>query len=339
MLDPNNMLGSIRNLPQQIIASLDDKQIDKFKPQRLNINNVIVVGMGSSLIGFKLLVSLYEDEFSVPVFLVNNRKLPAWVGKNTLVILSSYSGNSAEVISCASTAIRKKCPIVGITGGGQLLNLIKKRNIFTYVIKPGSLNPCGQPRMGLGFSFGAFFKILQKLKIIRVRPNETRSLIKSLQSIDLIYWENIAKKYAVKINHKYAQIISGGFLSGNAELFAKQLNWNSKQSASLALVPEAMHHLLEGVKFPSQKKDRLFIILKSLLLDPPDSSALKITRQYLQKIKLNFFGIDLSARTKTEAVFNGLLLTSFISFYLSTLNHINPTPTPSIEYYKKRSQT
>lgn len=338
MFDHENMLGSIQKLHQQIATTLGDKKFNQLQPGKIKIDNVIIAGMGSSLIGFKLLAALYGDNFTVPVFLVNNRKLPSWAAKNTLVILSSYSGNSDETISCAGMAIKEKCSIIGITGGGRLLNLLKNRSLFTYTIKPGLLNPCGQPRMGLGFSFGAFLKILQKLEVLQLKSNDIKSMIKTLQSINIIYWKNLAKKYTNKINRKYIQVVSGGFLSGNAELFGKQLNWNAKQFASVALVPEAMHHLLEGIKIPTQKKDRLFIILKSSLLDKYDLSALKITRQYLQKIKLNYLGINLTARTKTEALFNCVLLTSFISFYLSRQNRFNPTPTPSIEYYKKMSK-
>lgn len=338
MFDHDNMLESIEKLPQQILTILDDKKFNRLHPGKIKIDNIIIAGMGSSLVGFKLLAALYGDNFTVPVFLVNKRKLPSWASKNTLVILSSYSGNSDETISCARMAIKEKCLIIGITGGGRLLNLLNNRNLFTYIIKPGLLNPCGQPRTGLGFSFGAFLKILQKLEVLQLKPNDIKFMIKTLQSINIVYWKNLAKKYANKINRKYVQIVSGGFLSGIAELFRKQLNWNAKQFASVALAPEAMHHLLEGVKIPTQKKDRLFVILNSSLLDKYDLSALKITRQYLQKIKLKFLEIDLTDRTKIEALFNCLLLVSFISFYLSRQNRFNPTPTPSIEYYKKMSK-
>ena len=332
--DLHDMYGSIHGIPQQISHALTDKQFDQLRSIDSSINNIIIVGMGSSLIAFKLLQSLYENKICVPTAIVNNERLPIWADQHALVILSSYSGNSIETLSCAAAAIKQKCNIVGITTGGKLFDLIKNNSHFIYRMVPNLYNPCKQARMAVGFSFGSYIKILQKLRLIYITEKDIATMVKLIQKLDIKTIERKAKKYSKKMANKYLQIISGGYLSGNAELLTKQLNWNAKQYAALSLVPEAMHHICESILHPRGKKDTLFVLLSSSFLGNTDSQDLAIIKEYLIKMRTSVLEIKVSGAS-FKGVTTTLILTSFMSFHLAIAYDQNPTPTPAIDFYKR----
>jgi glucose/mannose-6-phosphate isomerase len=332
--DLNNMYDSIRWIPRQIQYVLADCQFDCFGSLTSPIHEVLIVGMGSSLISFKLVASLYEDSFSVPVSIINGPNLPKWADKNTLVILSSYSGNSVEVLSCAKSAIKQHCITVGISTGGKLVDMINDHSHFIYRVDPSLHNPCQQPRMAIGFSFAAYLKILHKLKILTLPEKSQKEIVEIIKKINLCLLEKDAKSYSKTMRNKYINITSSGFLSGNAELFCKQLNWNAKQYSSLYLAPEAMHHVFEGISNSGKVNNVLFVILTSILLKKSERKNLEIAAQYLMKLNIPTLIIDMKANSKFKIVLNGIMLSSFITFYLSMFYKQNPTPTPAITYYK-----
>jgi hypothetical protein len=236
---------------------------------------------------------------------------------------------------CAKLALKKKCQIIAITCGGQLQRLLKDNAHFIYLINPGLLNPCGQPRMGIGFSLGATFMTLYMLKIIATSSRALASLRKDLRSVDAAKLEQLAEKYAFAIANTHTHIISGGFLWAVVDLFAKELHWNAKQFASMTLVPEAMHHTFEGMMFPAQKDRTLFVSMRSNFMDTYDVSALNLAKKYISKMNHSILEINISASSKSVAIYSGMLLSVYISYFVAKLQGINPTPTPSIEFYKR----
>lgn len=331
--DPDNMYDSIKMLPQQIKAGLNDRQINQLKLDKFHVNKVLIIGMGSSLTAFKILAALFEKHFIYPV-IFSSGYLPEWVDKNTLIILSSYSGESSETLAVAKLALKQNCLLIGITTGGKLSQLLKKHHRLCYKIEPDEYNPCQQPRTALGFSLAAYFNIFKKINLFSHGDNLYQDLISAVNLVNVNHLESQAKNYCRKIKNKSACILSAGYLSGNADLLSKQLNWNAKQFASFFLVPDAMHHLCEGVIHPRKFNQLIFIILVSSLLNNADRLSLNLAAKYLKNQHLPLLKINCLANTRTASVINTMILSSFISFHLSMKYRQNPTPTPAIKYYK-----
>ena len=68
---------------------------------------MVIAGMGGSAIGgdvVRLLLSSYNN---IPITVSRNYNLPSWVDENSLVICSSYSGNTEETLSSFDDAKNK----------------------------------------------------------------------------------------------------------------------------------------------------------------------------------------------------------------------------------------
>ncbi len=140
-LDPSNMLGKVVSLPAQFLDArrrVAGASTLGRKPK--DIRQVLVAGLGGSAIGGDLLKGLTWKEASFSVTVNRHYDLPGWVGKDTLVVCSSYSGNTEETLSVFHQTLKKKHPLLVISAGGELLKL-SQRNKLPYLAPPGGSRP------------------------------------------------------------------------------------------------------------------------------------------------------------------------------------------------------
>jgi len=333
-LDKLNVLASIDLMPEQCQQAWDEVGRLKIKPAG-QVENVVVAGMGGSSIGSHMFVSLFGNKLLTPFMIVNDYNLPEFVGEKSLVLLSSYSGNTEEVLSCACDALKRKAKIIGITSGGKLKNFLKKYDFPGYIFKPEK-NPCNQPRIGLGYSVFGQIALFNKLGLISICQTEVKKLLDFLTGFKTNLKEK-AKKTTERMEAKIVVLVAADFLSGNAHILANQINENAKTFAIYFLIPELNHHLMEGLAFPKTNNTNLrFIMLNSGFYSPIIQKRLRLTCEVIKKNEIATEVINLAGATKLSQAMEALLLGSYISFYLGILNNVNPAKIPWVEYFKKK---
>ncbi|MCH9025277.1 MAG: bifunctional phosphoglucose/phosphomannose isomerase, partial [candidate division Zixibacteria bacterium] len=118
-LDPGNMYNYIFDFPEQLARALNigkSWKIDKDMFQE--IKNVVVIGMGGSAIGGDLARSFLSAKLLVPFHICRHYTLPEFVDDESLVIVSSYSGNTEETLAALDDALSRKAMIAAISTGG-----------------------------------------------------------------------------------------------------------------------------------------------------------------------------------------------------------------------------
>jgi len=336
-LDNSNMAESIKKIPLQAKSVMDD--LNKIKiPANKKISNIVVCGMGGSSLGTHILKSLYADKIKFPIEIVNDYNIPEWVKKDTLCIISSYSGNTEEPLSCYHQAKKKNATLFILASGGKLKEIADKDKINNYIFNP-KFNHCSAPRIGLGYSIFSQWLLFKKLNIIETTDKKMKNIISALEKyIKLFGVENIknnpAKEIAEKLHNFIPIIFASNFLLGSAHTFANQINENAKSFSSYFPIPESNHHLLEGLLFPKGKDALKFLLIKSSLYHKRILPRYKITKQILKKNNIKFIEYGFSAKTKEEQIIELLALGSWASFYMALLNNINPTPIPNVDYFK-----
>lgn len=340
LYDQSNMLGSILAFSKQIESVFLDNQLNQLSIDKQKIDNVVVVGMGSSLIAFKIIEAVFRDNFTMPIFINNTYMLPEWVNCNSLIIISSYSGNSEETIVCAKEALNRESMIIGITTGGKLKEILKNKCDFLYLIDPSQYNPCQQPRLAIGYSLASYLQIFLRTHLIKFTLNDIklRLLIQNLEKfIDDTKFHRKAFEYAKQLLEKNIHIIAADFLTGNAELFAKQLQWNAKQESSFSIIPEAAHHISESVTHPrSQRKNRVFIFLESSFLSSKAQDTISVLKNYLTKLRFHWISVSVTGETKLIQAIDMMTISALVSYYMALLYREDPTPTPGIKFYKRQ---
>jgi glucose/mannose-6-phosphate isomerase len=149
-LDRGDMLRHITDMPLHCVMARQGVRDLSLKLKASSIQSVVISGVGGSAIGGEALAAYLSPAARFPIFINRRYDLPAWISKNTLVVCSSYSGNTEETLSVFKQALARKSQILIVTSGGALLQMAQKRKL-PYVQMPTGM----QPRATLGYSFMA----------------------------------------------------------------------------------------------------------------------------------------------------------------------------------------
>jgi glucose/mannose-6-phosphate isomerase len=340
-LDSKNMLGSIELLGSQVEEVL--AQVKKVKPNfsYKKINNLVVLGMGGSALGAHLIKSVFLKSLKIPVEIVNGYEAPGFVNEKSLVIASSYSGSTEEVVYAVSDAKKKKAKLLVICSGGKLADFAKKNKIPALIFTTNN-NPCGSPRMGLGYSIFGQVALLANVGILKIPSTEVKNCLQviakynALFGVDNLEAKNPAKQLASSLFGKSVWYIASEHLFGNAHIAANQMNENAKRFAGYFLVPELNHHLMEGMLYPESNKNNIkIILLESSLYDKRIQKRYEITKQILDKNQIEHASYVCQEKSKLSQACEALILGSYISFYSAMLQGIDPTAIPFVDFFKE----
>lgn len=337
-----SVIKSVDALQDQLRQSFNESSEIVFSDNYRSAKNIVICGMGGSRFPSLIISKLFKEKFSVPYEIVDDYILPGYVNKETLVILSSYSGTTEEVIACANKALEKQAIVTGITTGGELADIFTKNSISFYLFDP-IFNPSNQPRIGFGYMVGGHLGLLINLGLINENPDEIKKAIDNLKDIisnlrlGVGKIDNPAKKMAEDLLDKYPYYIVSEFLAGVGNALANQTNETAKNISSFRIIPELNHHMMEGLKHPLMLKDiAVFVFFFSNLYSERIQKRFKITRDVVEQNSIKTLWHELKGKNKIEQVFELMAFGSYLSMYLAALRKEDPTVIPFVDYFKEQ---
>ncbi|MFA6594152.1 MAG: SIS domain-containing protein [Candidatus Buchananbacteria bacterium] len=335
-LDKNQVAESIASLPKQLALTWQAGKNFKLPAGYAKAKAIVFCGMGGSNLASEMLRGIFP--FRVPFVLVRDYNLPAFVGKDTLVVVDSYSGNTEESISCLKAAIKAKARIAVIASGGELLALAKKNHLPCFDLNP-EFNPSRQPRYDVGSQLGAALVILKNFTDINTDIDFAAAFLTKLgQTLMpvILTKNNIAKALAAQLSGRQILIFGAEHLRPNARVLANQFNESAKQLAHPYAIPELNHHLLEALTLPKAvAKNTAVLFLVSPAYSPRISQRLAVTKKVLTKMRITNLTLGSSINDRWLSALEILSLGSWISFYLALLNGANPAQIPWVDFFKK----
>ena len=337
--DKANMLELLESFPEQCSKARSIGNAftlaAAFKP---SYNNIVFTGVGGSAIGADLARSYTADVARSPIHVNRNYLLPRFVDEKTVVIVSSYSGNTEETLSAYKDARRKKARIIAVTSGGELEKLAKADG-YPFITIPKGL----PPRCALGYSFFPNLILLSKLGAIEEKGreiDEAIELLRNMKENEIGHARpekaNISKRIANALYGKYP-ILYGGqdHIDAVVTRWRSQLAENSKTLSSSPIFPEMNHNEIVGWENPK----KIFRYITVVLLRDKDdhgrtAGRMDITKKMIGRegvkvIELNSRGNGLLAR-----IFSLIYIGDFASYYLAILNKTDPTPVERVTYLK-----
>jgi len=335
-IDPKGMYTWIADFPKQIEEAV---RIGKEAKIKLNVNgvqNIVLTGLGGSAIGGDLLRSYLAEELAVSFTVNRYYTLPEFVGKNTLVIVSSYSGNTEETISAHKDAIKRKARVLCISTGGEIANIAKKLKQSCIQIPPGL-----SPRAALGYSFFPLLVVLGRLGFIKSKDKDIKETIQLLINKSALFsnpelQENAPLKLAEKIKGKLPVIYSPV-----EHLDAVNIRWrgqiaeNAKQLSSGHVLPEMNHNELVGWKVLTELMKQMHVVfLKDIGTHKRVAIREEITKQIVSQYAGEVTEITSEGKSLLARMFSLIYFGDWVSLYLAILNNINPEPVAIIDYLK-----
>lgn len=336
--DPGGMLLHLHKLPQQCREAWEKAEAYELPCAFKDIDKVVVCGMGGSAIGGDLLSSLAANLGKPIVFVHRGYDLPAFVDSQTLVIASSYSGNTEETLSAFAQAMERNCTKFVITTGGRLRELAQENGIPVFIIDYHS-----QPRAALGYSFVPLLSLLGKLGLLEDQLANVEAMLQELEGLLDKLAENIpeshnpAKQLARSLFGKLIIIYGAGILAPVAKRWKGQFNENSKALAFYETFPELNHNAVVGYEFPREVAGNTYVILlHSPSLHPRILARYRVTGEILEKAGLEYKIVTALGSDDLTRMMSHVFLGDWVSYYLAMIHETDPTPVRMIDYLKQR---
>jgi glucose/mannose-6-phosphate isomerase len=300
-----------------------------------NIEAVIVAGMGGSALAAMIAQSWLQ--ISLPFEIVRNYSLPEYANQQTLVVISSYSGNTEESLSALQDAERRGCQIVIIASGGEAATIAQQKP-HPLLSLPAGL----QPRMAVYYGLVAITQLFVNAGICpaeRLRElHETGEWLHGQSVnwyIDVPVKNNPAKSIAQDLIGKSIVIYSGPRLYPAAYKWKISFNENAKHIAWVNQLPEFNHNEMLGWTKQPVDKPYAVIELRSLLEHDRIQKRFAVTEQLLSGMRPEPIIVSVIGESLLQQLVWAITLGDFVSLYTALLGNIDPTPVDLIEKFKK----
>lgn len=332
-LDPQGAYNSTFMLPEQALGAWKEVEEIKINKSYVNVSKIVCCGMGASMYGALVFKSLLGKKMPYPLEIVSDYHLPEYVDENTLVILTSASGSTEEVLSCADEAKNKNAKIVALTKGGKLKEWAEQNNTEGYFYD-GKLNPSNVPRLGGGYSIIGLLGLLIKLGVGNLDKYSIEFSINNLKKISPSL-KSLAQENATKFTGKIPIIIGAEHLTANALIIRNQFNETSKTFSAFYTVPDLNHHLMEGLAFP-KNSGLIFFIIKSKNYSQKIRKRMNLTEEVIKKNNHEVYSYDPDGKNIYEDFVFSLALGSYLTLFVGLLNGQNPAINPWVDYFKEK---
>ncbi len=337
-VDPGGMYAHIRAFPEHIKQGIDiGREVNLETLQSADYRSIVVAGMGGSAIGGDLLLSYLAPELEIPFEVWRDYDLPSHAGQRTLVICSSYSGETEETLSAYTEAVKRGCQVLVITSGGTLSRRASERKHPALIIPPGL-----PPRAALGYSFAPLLIALGRLGLCVDHTNELERVAATLREIQvgqLIESENSRARFIAQEIHGSTAVIytGGGLLRAAGVRFKGQICENAKQPAFCNQIPEFNHNELVGwQKHETAGGAFTVVMLRDEEEHPLIKRRFEIVTELLRSRKVKTLVVESEGESRLERMLGMVHLLDFVSFYLAVLNKVDPTPVEFINYLKDK---
>ncbi len=313
---PNNMKDAV-----QIGAAAASKF--KVKP----VKNVLISGLGGSGIGGKIVSQLIWDRCKVPIQVVNDYRIPAWVDENTLFIACSYSGNTEETLNTVDEALVRKAQIACITSGGKLKALAEMHR-FNIIEIPG-----GQPpRTSFGYNALQQFFILNAYGLIPSGFANELSLAGDLLEREQGAIRVEAAAIASKINGTTPIIYAETWFEGVAVRLRQQINENAKMLCWHHTLPEMNHN--ELVAWAGGSKDFSVLLIRTPEDHPGTSRRMDLSKEIISRFTDKIIELRPKGNSRILWVYYLIHLSDWISHYMAIDRNVDPIEIAVIDYFK-----
>ncbi|MEX1139804.1 MAG: bifunctional phosphoglucose/phosphomannose isomerase [Bacteroidota bacterium] len=334
-LDPSGMYNWMSEFPEQIrdAVAIGEKAVIRLNTR--GVENIVLTGLGGSAIGGDLLRSYLSDELRVPFIVNRHYFLPEFVSKKSLVIVSSYSGNTEETIAAHADATKRKARVLCISTNGTVAKSAKKYKQPIIAIPPGL-----SPRAALGYSFFPLLVTLAKLKFINPKKKDIRETIDRLTANARIFSDpdspdNAPLRLARQLQGKLPVIYSPTDLDAVNVRWRGQIAENAKQLSSGHVLPEMNHNELVGWKVLTDIMKTMGVVF---LRDRGTHRRVQIrgdiTKQITSRYAASVSEVWSEGTSLLTRMFSLIQVGDWVSYYLAILNNEDPTPVQVIDFLK-----
>lgn len=337
-LDAGGMFEKKAELGRELIRAWELSEEITIPSAAQRATNVVIAGMGGSATAGDYFAALCALSAEVPVTVVRGYALPNYVSEQTLVVLSSYSGDTEESLSCYDDAWRRGASIIATTKGGKLAAKAREANVPVHEITYEAA-----PRAALAHSLAPLLRIGDRLGLCKVEDADLRNAGELHQRVvaeqigtGVPAANNRAKQVAEALQGRVPFVLGAEHLSTVGSRFKNQIAENGKSLGAVDVLPEADHNLIVGLGTGGQVAENVALVtLESALYDTRVQKRFDVTTDLFAAEGIPVHRLQVEGETVLAQLLIGTAWGDFISCYLALLNNEDPSPVPQIVTLKE----
>ena len=333
-LDPSRLRVRLGSMAEQCRKGWESLPHPGLPDEYRDVERIVHFGMGGSAIAADYLQTVLTQASGPPVEVYRGYRYPGPLDYRTLLIGSSYSGNTEETLSAFDPELAG-CK-VAFTSGGKLQATVEDYGIPTYHIDIVS-----EPRAALGYSLFALLSCVNSLGLVEGLHDDVEEAIDLTERLCQQYSEtsptddNPAKTMAWQMLENLIVVYAGDIFACVARRWKTQLNENGKSWAFYETLPEAGHNAVEGLERPGNTSDHTHVVLLG-----PESVEERLRSAYLgvaellKRSSVGYSVLEAQGESALAQVMSLTVLGDYVSYYLGLLYGADPSPVPQINALK-----
>ncbi|HTP11109.1 MAG TPA: bifunctional phosphoglucose/phosphomannose isomerase [Anaerolineae bacterium] len=335
--DTHDMLGHVADLPQQLIDGWAAAEAIDLPPSFREIDRVVLAGMGGLASGGALFAKLVAAECQLPITVVRDYDLPAYAhGAHTLVIATSYSGDTEETLAAFEQAVARGCQVLSLTANGQLLERAKKQALP--LIRIDYQSPS---RSALGWSVATLLNVASRLgwthhfeDDLEEATRVTRDWTADLNAESPVM-HNLAKREAGQLMGRMVYVVGAGIFAEVARRWRAQIAVNADTWAAAEFLPEANHYAIAGLQWPDGFATKVMALFLTGQADHPrNAQRVRLTRQAYMIAGCNTDVLTARGESSLAQMLSLIMLGDFMSVYLALLHDVDPSEAGAVTEFK-----
>jgi len=335
VLDSMRMLDAAFALPEQVAVACDAARGLDGLPDREEIEQVVVLGMGGSGIAGDVLMASAGPYLPLPVLVFRSYHVPAFVDEGTLVFAISFSGDTEETIEAVTAAALQGARVVAVTRGGELGHLADSWGVPII----GVPEDIPQPRAGLG---ALAIPPLVVLEDIGLFPGATYWIDAAIEQLkirrdQLARPGNMGEHLARRIGRTMPLIHGGGGLGAvAAQRWKTDVNENAKCPAFWNTQSELCHNEVSGWGQHGDITRQMFTLvnLRHDFEHPQVMHRFKVTADLLDEVVSSVETVEAQGEGELAQLLDLILVGNVTSLHMAFQEGIDPGPIPAQEQIK-----
>jgi glucose/mannose-6-phosphate isomerase len=321
------MKDLVEKFTNQLLDAIKIGDLAELNKTDQTFKNITITGLGGSGIGGKIVSQLVQDQLNIPILISSNYTIPDYIDNHSLVIVSSFSGNTEETLAAMKSAESKGAEIACITSGGKLEQWAKEKN-YNYIILPTERSP----RAMLTYSMVQQFYLLNHYGFIN--DGFKKQILAAIELLNdkTDHIKEKAKLIASSFQSKTPVLYSEASLEGATIRMRQQINENAKQLCWHHVLPEMNHNELVG--WAGGKNEYAVLFLRTSYDHPRSKVRMDICKNIISKYTDNLYEIYAEGNSLIEQTLYLILFGDWVSVYLADLNKVDSIEVNVIDYLK-----
>jgi glucose/mannose-6-phosphate isomerase len=336
-LDASGMLDKVASLGAELVRAWDAFADFDVPAGAAEASSLVIAGMGGSATAADYFAALCAQCSEIPVSVVRGYSLPNYVSDRTLVVVSSYSGNTEESLACYDDAWKRGATIIAMTTGGKLGERAAADGVSVCTIRYGAA-----PRAAIAHSLAPLLRLGAAAGFCPVDRPELQQVARAHEALvaeqlspEVPAAKNPAKQLAESLEGRLPLILGAEHLASVASRFKNQLAENGKTLGAADALPEANHNLIVGLSRPAPAASAMSLItLESGLYNERNRRRFDVTCDLFGEAGIPVHRLRVNGGRPLEQIFLGTAWGDFVSCYAALLGGFDPSPVPQIDRLK-----